>query len=165
MSDVSEGVQVFINQSLADNNQLLLNQITKLASDSVEKIKRSSSEAADDQLREIKKLRLEEHKSFNRKGNEIQYKFNRKVQGSLDEVQSHLETNAVDKAKEALAQGTRLLDERQKLILLADKSEFGWKTVEEYTQHELAEDEQDAKKIRHAEEKAKKVSCRQKKVV
>ena len=133
MSDVSEGVQAFINQSLADNNQLLLNQITKLVSDSVEKIKRSSSEAADDQLREIKKLRLQEHMSFNRKGNEIQYKFNRKVQGSLDEVQSHLETNALDKAKEALAQGTRLLDERQKLILLADKSEFGWKTVEEYT--------------------------------
>ena len=147
MSDFSEGVQAFINQSLADNNQLLLNQITKLVSDSVEKIKRSSSEAADEQLREIKKLRLEEHKSFNRKGNEIQYKFNRKVQGSLEEVQSHLETNAVDKAKEALAEGTRLLDERQKLILLADKSEFGWKTVEEYTQHELAVDEQDAKRF------------------
>ena len=54
----------------------------------------------------------------------------------------------MDKAKEALVQGTHLLDERQKLILLADKSEFGWKTVEEYTQHELAEDEQDTKKIR-----------------
>ena len=71
-------------------------------------------------------------------------------------MQSHLETNGADKAKEALAQGTRLLDERQKLILLADKSEFGWKTVEEYRQHELAEDEQDAKKIRQAEERAEK---------
>ena len=39
---------------------------------------------------------------------------------------------------------------------MADKLEFGWKTVEEYTQHELAEDEQDAKKIRHAEERAEK---------
>ena len=73
----------------------------------MEKIKCSSSEAANEQLREIKKLRLEEHKSLNRKGNEIQYKFDRKVQSSLEEVQSHLETNAVDKAKEALAQGTR----------------------------------------------------------
>ena len=54
-----------------------------------------------------------------------------------------------------------------KLILLVNKSEFGWKTVDEYTQHELAEDEQDAKKIRHAEERAEKalVSCRQKKAV
>ena len=48
-----------------------------------------------------------------------------------------------------------------KLILLADKSEFGWETVKEYTQHELAEDEQDAKNIRHAEERAEKAlkSC------
>ena len=67
--------------------------------------------------------------SFNRKGS-----INLKAQSSLEEVQSHL-----DKATEALAQGTRLLEEREKLILLADKSEFGWKTVEEYTQHELAE--------------------------
>ena len=105
MSDVSEGIQAFIDQPLADNNQLLLNQITKLVSNSDEKIKRSSSEAADERLPEIKKLRLEEHRSFNRKGNEIQYKLNFKVQGSLEEVQSHLEMNAVDKAKEALVQG------------------------------------------------------------
>lgn len=99
MSDVSEDLQAFIDQPLADNNPHLLNQITTLVSDSDEKIKRSNSEAADERLREIKKLRLEEHKSFNRKGNEIQYKFNSKVQGSLEEVQSHLEMNAVDKLK------------------------------------------------------------------
>ena len=46
--------------------------------------------------------------------------------------------------------------ERQKLILLADKSEFGWKTVDEYTQHDLADDERDGKKIRHVEERAEK---------
>jgi len=58
-----------------------------------------------------------------------------------------------------------LLTERQKLILLADKSEFGWKTVEKYSQHELADDEADGKKIRRAEERAEKalkclVPCR-----
>ena len=45
---------------------------------------------------------------------------------------------------------------RQKLILLADKSEFGWKTVEQYTQHELADNEEDGKKIRRAEERAER---------
>ena len=44
----------------------------------------------------------------------------------------------------------------QKLILLADKSEFGWKTVEEYTQHELVDSEADGKKIRRTEERAEK---------
>ena len=49
-----------------------------------------------------------------------------------------------------------MLSERQKLILLADKSDFGWKTVEQYTQHELADNEEDGKKIRRAEERAEK---------
>ena len=49
-----------------------------------------------------------------------------------------------------------MLTERQRLILLADKSEFGWKTVEEYTQHELGDDEADGKNIRRAEERAEK---------
>ena len=49
-----------------------------------------------------------------------------------------------------------MVTEKQKLILLADKSEFGWKTVQEYTQHELADSEADGKKIRRAEERAEK---------
>ena len=57
---------------------------------------------------------------------------------------------------ESLTEGMSLLTERQKLILLADNSEFGWKTVQEYTQHELAEDNQDGKKICCSEERAEK---------
>ena len=153
---VSNEVQEFISTSLTENNKALLDQISKLVADSAESIKRSSVEAADDQLREIKKLRCEEPKSFKRKGNEIQYKFNLTLQDTLDEVKSHLESNAVDKAKSSLSEGTSMLSERQKLILLADKSEFGWKTVEQYTQHELADNEEDGKKINRAEERAEK---------
>ena len=104
----------------------------------------------------IKKLRREEPKSFKRKGNEFQYKFNSKLQDTLVEAKSHLEANAVDKAKATLSEGMSMVTERQKLILLADKSEFGWKTVQEYTQHELADSEADGKKIRSAEERAEK---------
>ena len=153
---ISNEVQEFINTSLAQNNAALLGQISKLVADSAENIKRSSVEAADEQLREIKRLRREEPKSFKRKGNEIQYKFNSKLQDTLEEAKSHLEVNAVEKVKASLSEGTSLLSERQKLILLADKSEFGWKTVEEYTQHELAASETDGKKIRRAEERAEK---------
>ena len=153
---VSPGVQQFINKSLADNNKALLDQISKLVADSADNVKRASVEAADDQLREIKKLRREEPKSFKRKGNELQYKFNAKLQDSFEEAKSHLEVNAIDKAKETLAEVTSLLAERQKLILLADKSDFGWKTVDEYVEHELAVDEEDGKKIRRAEERAEK---------
>ena len=108
-------------------------------------------------MREIKKLRREEPRSFKHKGNEIQYKFNLKLQDTLDDVKSYLESKAVDKAKSSLSDGTSMLPERQKLILLADKSELGWKTVEQYTQHELADNKEDGIKIRRAEERAEKV--------
>ena len=145
-----------INKSLADNNKALLDQISKLVADSADNVKRVSVEAAGEQLREIKKLRREEPKSFKRKGNELQCKFNTKLQDSFEEAKCHLEVNAIDKAKEALAEGTSLLAERQKLILLADKWDFGWKTVDEYVQHELPVDEEDGKKNRRAEERAEK---------
>ncbi|CAH3133401.1 unnamed protein product [Pocillopora meandrina] len=125
---VTKEVRDFISNSLAENNRALLTQISKLVSDSAENLKRANAEAADEQLR----------------------------QDSLEEAKTHLETNAVEKAKESLTEGTLLLTNRQKLILLADKSEFGWKTVEEYSQHELAEDEDDGKKIRRAGERAEK---------
>ena len=53
----------FISSSLAESNKSLIEQISKLVADSAESVKRSSVEAADEQLREIKKLRKEEPKS------------------------------------------------------------------------------------------------------
>ena len=65
---VAPEVQQFINKSLGDNNKALLDQISKLVADSADNVKRASVESADEQLREIKKLRREEPKSFKRKG-------------------------------------------------------------------------------------------------
>ena len=132
---VTKEVRDFISNSLAENNRALLTQTSKLVSDSAENLKRANAEAADEQLRQVKKLRREEPKSFKRKGNEIQYKFNSKLQDSLEEAKTHLETNAVEKAKESLTEGTLFLTN---------------------SQHELAEDEDDGKKIRRAEERAEK---------
>ena len=49
-----------------------MSEISTLITNSVESIKRSNSEAVEDQLREIKKIQREEPKSFKRKGNEVQ---------------------------------------------------------------------------------------------
>ena len=57
-----------------------------------------------------------------------------------------MENNNLAAAKTAIDQGITLDKERQKLILLADKSQYGWKTVQEYLQHELADDSDDEKK-------------------
>jgi len=47
------------------------------------------------------------------------------------------------------------LKERQKHILLADKSEYGWSTVQEYKKSEIADDSNDGKKMFKAEARAK----------
>ena len=47
-----------------------------------------------------------------------------------------------------------MINARQKIIKLADKSEFGWATVQEYVSDELADDEADTSKIKKAEKRA-----------
>lgn len=41
-----------------------------------------------------------------------------------------LESGNIGKAKEELNEGISLLTNRQKIIKIADKSEFGWATVQ-----------------------------------
>ena len=60
--------------------------------------------------------------------------------------------------KSDLEEGEKLLVERQKHILLADKSEYGWSTVEECKQHDLADDSEDGKRIYSAERRARAVN-------
>ncbi len=72
----------------------------------------------------------------------------------LDEATDFLSKKDFDNTKETIDKGRVLLTERQKLIKLADKSPFGWKTVLEYKQHDLAADEEDEKKIYRAEARA-----------
>ena len=74
----------------------------------------------------------------------------------MEEAKSHLEVNGVKRVKVTLSEGVSLLSERQKLISLADKSAFGWKTVKEYTQQELADSNAHSKQLYRAEERAEK---------
>ena len=94
-------------------------------------------------------------------GNEEQASFNNRVdrEETIVAVQVELEgtsSGAVEKAKKNLEQGLALLSERQKLIILADRSEHGWGVVAEYTADQLAEDSDDEKRIFKAEKAAER---------
>ena len=148
-------VAKLIEEKIEQNNHTLLESMKALLDTSLLQLKRSSTENAETQLKEIKKLKYSEPHRFKKKANEDQYKFNSKLADSMVEVSEALEKKEISKAQESLQKGEHMLNERQKHILLADKSEFGWGTVHEYKKHELAENSEDEKRILKSESRAK----------
>ena len=69
-------------------------------------------------------------------------------------------TRAIGQAEEdtelqaTLKDALKLINSRQKLIRIADTSQYGWATVSEYEAHEVATDEDDDNKITRAENRA-----------
>ena len=61
---------------------------------------------------------------------------------------------ALDNAAKELKESVDAVTLRQKLIRLADCSEFGWEAVNEYERDELAANEDDAKRLEKAEKAA-----------
>ena len=110
-------------------------------------LKRSHADTADSHLKEIKKLKFDVPHRFKKKGNEDQYKFNLRVCNAIKEAKEDCSTNKLDKVHASLEKGEKLLSERQKHILLADKSDFGWSLIREYKHNDLAEDSNNEKEI------------------
>ena len=114
--------------------------------------------------RVVKRLKEDQTFTFKKKGNEKQFIFNDNVKDQFVSTAKHLEfvdvpstsgqQEAIDKAKEEFKQGLEIIAARQKRIKVADRSEFGWATVDEYKQDQLAADEEDAKRLEKAEKSA-----------
>ena len=106
-------------------------------------------------MKEIKRLKFNEPHKFKKKANEGQFKFNKKLSETLHSAKSATENSQFEKVKTDLEEGEKLLSERQKHVLLADKLEYGWVTVLEYKKHSLADDSDDEKRIFKAESRAR----------
>ncbi|XP_072051521.1 uncharacterized protein [Amphiura filiformis] len=86
---------------------------------------------------------------WKREGNKRQFEFNQSILELIEEsIEKPIE------ADQSLRKALGLLRDRQKLIKLAEQSEHGWTTVAEYETNELAEDEDDEKRIMRAEARA-----------
>ena len=99
-------------------------------------------------------MKFQEPLKFKRKANGDQYKPNRKLTETFDRAKSADEKTNLEKVKSGFEECEKLLVERQKRILLADKSKYGWSTVKECKQHDLADDLEDQKRIYSAERRA-----------
>ena len=115
----------------------------------------------------LKRARHEKPYQYRRKGNEEQASFNARVDEALADAQLELPGSgtspALERAIKALERGRRLIAERQKLIRIADRSDFGWSVVSEYTADELADDSEDERRLEKAERSAEKKAVKRKK--
>lgn len=149
---VSQG---WVHQAIETNNQALIVQMKSIFHESVTELKRSSADQTQVQIREMKKLKFSDVPKFKKLGNEDQFKFNSRVEDNLKEASDALRTDSLPKVKQLIEDGISMIGVRQKHILLADQSQAGWAVVQQYKQHDLAEDSEDEKKIIRAETRAK----------
>lgn len=91
-----------------------------------------------------------------RKGNQQQLDHSLQVLEKIHDSSRYLKSKSFEKAKRSLDESSELVLKRIKAIKLADKSEYGWATVNEYLSDELASDSEDEKRIYRSEERAKR---------
>ena len=145
-----------IEKTVQDTIGGLTDSIAKAVDDRLEDFKRRFiTPTTSQELRPSKRLRLDA-KQIKKPGNQQQFDHGLKVLEQSESAFDALEQNRVDKAKAALEQGIQLVKHRIKLIRIADKSDFGWETVNQYEADELASDSEDDRKIYRSERLAEK---------
>jgi len=102
-----------------------------------------ASEVSDTVAKKLKESSIPE---LRRSYNKDQFKHNNKVKQALLSVEEALEGGDVDKAKDEVSEGKRIIDKRQKLIKLADREDDGWEVAKCYLSDNLAENSDDEKR-------------------
>ena len=166
--DLSESIRDAIarevKQAVTSSQNDLLAKITTVMDSKLStfqtNIQQSQVELSETQICKMEET-LSDNYTFQRKGNENQFKHQVKVLSKLKEAKSQLESpefnlETLVNAKSRIEEGIDMIKERQKLIKLADSSELGWKVVNEYVSNPIADDSDDEKKMARAQARAEK---------
>ena len=89
---------------------------------------------------------------FKHEGNKIQHNFNQERLNKLSEVETLLKEGEIPKAVDLVGEQKAALKQRNKILKIADR--HGWDTVHEYLDDPLADDNDDATKLRYAASRA-----------
>ena len=106
------------------NNDQLIAPFKELLKDPAGQIKRANDTSAELPMKEIKEFKFQEPLKFKRRANEDQYKFNLKLAETFDSAKSAAEKTNLENVKSDLEECEKLVVERQKRILLAEKSKY-----------------------------------------
>ncbi|KAK3107400.1 hypothetical protein FSP39_013730 [Pinctada imbricata] len=161
-AETEKFISIEIQNTITDNQNTMMTEMRNLISSEMGKLQKHNKMLADKQISKIEESLTDSYK-FKKRGNEEQFKHNNKVFSKLKEADDHLavdmgelsEQNILD-CREVLSQGMSILQQRQKLIKLADSSEAGWLVVHEYESNPLAENSDDEKQIFKAQTRAER---------
>ena len=153
---ISPSVAGLIKTSVAESIGALTDNLTQVIEDRLGGFaKRFSEENSSTVEQAVKKARRESY-TCKRKGNQQQLDHAVQVLEKFDEASDALKAISYDKVKAALDSGTEVVFKRIKGIKMADKSEFGWSTVNEYLSDELASNSDDEKRMYRVERRAER---------
>jgi len=108
----------------------LLEKLSTIFDNKIDSVKRQledvSNKAHESQMSKLKRMRFAKPWSCKKKGHEQQYKHNEKVKTAVIEAKEAILARKQDACIAKLDEGIAVIDGRQKLILMADRSD-GWR--------------------------------------
>ncbi|KAK3703412.1 hypothetical protein QZH41_003907 [Actinostola sp. cb2023] len=131
-------------------------QLSKVLDDKLKLFATRFAKESSSAIKKVVNKSKQENFTCKRKGNQQQFEHCQQVLEKFDDALESLGSRSFNNLKRSLEEGSQLVAKRIKAIKLADKSEYGWLTVNEYLSDELASDTDDEKRIYRSEKRAEK---------
>ena len=123
--EVHQALEDVISKSFSHLSSNLSSVIESRLSEFKRELADVQCSSVDSAVKRVKRNEVE----FKHKGNRKQFEHQEQVLESLVNAKESLEKAKYDRPKRVIEQGIFLVEKRIKVIKLADRSEFGWNTV------------------------------------